>query len=70
MARELGQCYQAAYMMVALGLHVTLALVFRMPGEEISGDCISSLGSCIILCLHIHIDFLFIFIYVYKSIKR
>lgn len=41
MARELGQCYQAAHMMVALGLHIALALVFTMPGEEVSGDCIS-----------------------------
>lgn len=35
-----GVVLPTAYMMVALGLHVVLALVFTIPGEEVSADCI------------------------------
>lgn len=54
--------------MVAAGLHVALALLFKIPGEKVSGVCHSSLDRCINLCLHIYIDF--IFVCVYKYIKR
>lgn len=54
--------------MVAIGLHVALALFFKIRGEKVSGDWLSPLDICINLCLHICIDS--IFVCVYKSIKR
>lgn len=54
--------------MVAAGLHVALALFFKIPYEKVSGDCLSSLDSCIDLCLHIYIDFIFVCVYKYIKI--